>query len=305
MRGLVLSFDGFTGVRSSMAKFREQPITSAAIREYLESQDDFALEMRICSLVSSLGYESSHGGTYEDPVTKKPRQYDVRACIESDDKRVDLAIECKSLKNSFPLVVSRVPRTSAESYHEVICSLERNGGAIYQPNLSPCETLQIEYRHSSPIYPQGEPVGKSTTQVGVSEKGEFVSGDAAVFDKWTQALGSLSELAGDAAWYRDHSEKGFFLTALLPLLVVPDGTLWVADYDIDGVLIADPKSADETTLFMGRDFWRPIAGSYNVSHLHVCTVSGATQLLNSIRSAPEMWESLFPMQEVLERLAEA
>jgi hypothetical protein len=287
-----------------MAKFRDQPITSTAIREYLDSQDDFALEMRICSLVSSLGYESSHGGTYEDPVTKKPRQYDVRAYHQSDDKRVDLAIECKSLKNSYPLVVSRVPRTNAESYHQVICSLERDGGPIYQPNLSPCETLQIEYRHSSSLYRPGEPVGKSTTQIGVSEKGDFVSGDAEVFDKWTQALSSLSELAGDAAWYRDHSEDGFFLTVLLPVLVIPDGTLWVADYDANGLLVAEPQAANETTIFMGRDFWRPMAGSYNVSHLHVCTVSGVTQLLSSIRSAPEMWETLFPMQEVLERLTE-
>ena len=48
-----------------MAKFRDQPLTSVEIEKYLNSQDDFALEMQIYSLALSLGYETSHGGTYE------------------------------------------------------------------------------------------------------------------------------------------------------------------------------------------------------------------------------------------------
>ena len=92
-----------------MAKIRDQPITSAEIEKYLNSQDDFALEMQVYSLASSLEYQVSHGGTYEDPITKKPRQYDIRAFVERNERRVDLAIECKSLKQSYPLVVSRIP----------------------------------------------------------------------------------------------------------------------------------------------------------------------------------------------------
>ena len=287
-----------------MAKFRDQPLTSVEIEKYLNSQDDFALEMQIYSLALSLGYETSHGGTYEDPVTKKPRQYDIRAHLVREDRRIDLAIECKSLKSSYPLVVSRIPRMAAESYHQVVCSLKSDRPHFYTHNLSPSETLQINNNDNAPIYPEGEMVGKSTVQVGISDKGDYVSGDAEVYDKWSQALSSLAELASDACWYRDCSKSGFYLTALFPILVIPSGTLWVADYDMSGELSAEPHAVDEATVFLGREYWSAGAGSYNVSHLHICTVAGVRNLMRSFQASDDAWEQLFPMKEVLERLTE-
>ena len=237
-----------------MAKIRDQPITSAEIEKYLNSQDDFALEMQVYSLASSLEYQVSHGGTYEDPITKKPRQYDIRAFVERNERRVDLAIECKSLKQSYPLVVSRIPRIRSESYHQLVCSLDRDGGPLRLYSDSPSETLRIENRSGRPVYAEGELVGKSTTQVGLSDKGDFISGDTEAYDKWSQALSSLAELAGDACRYKEKSDSRFYLTMLFPILVIPDGTLWVADYDTSGRLVSQPHSVDETTLFMGRDF---------------------------------------------------
>ncbi|MDR7194579.1 hypothetical protein [Luteimonas terrae] len=288
-----------------MAKLRNQPLTSTEIARYLSAQDDFALEMQVYSLALSHGYEASHGGTYEDPVTKKPRQYDIRANTSREDHRIDLAIECKSLKSSYPIVVSRIPRMASEAYHQVVCSLKRERGPFYTHDLTPSETLRIENQAGSPMYPEQGLVGKSTVQIGISDKGEFVSGDAEVYDKWSQALASLAELASDACWYRDTSESGFHLTALFPVLVVPDGTLWVADYDISGKLLAEPHVVEETTIFMGREYWSAGSGSYNVSHLHVCTLAGIDGFMHLFRSSDNAWERLFPMKEVLERLTEA
>lgn len=288
-----------------MAKLRNQPLTSTEIARYLNAQDDFALEMQVYSLALSYGYEASHGGTYEDPVTKKPRQYDIRANSIREDRRIDLAVECKSLKSSYPIVVSRIPRMASEAYHQVVCSLKRERGPFYTHDFTPSETLRIENKVGSPIYPEKGLVGKSTVQIGISDKGDFVSGDSDVYDKWSQALSSLSELASAACWYRDNSESGFYLTALFPVLVVPDGTLWVADYDMSGKLLTEPHAVEETTIFMGREYWSAGSGSYNVSHLHVCTLAGIDSFMHFLLASDDAWERLFPMTEVLDRLAEA
>ena len=109
----------------------------------------------------------NHVVTYEDPVTKKHRQYDVRAWAERRQQRLDLAIECKALRPWFPLVVSRIPRAADESFHHLILSHTRepDPGEVYSRiDLDRARTLPMEGRYS--IYGQGEPVGKSTTQEG-------------------------------------------------------------------------------------------------------------------------------------------
>jgi hypothetical protein len=64
-----------------------------------------------------------HGGVYEDPVTEKARQFDIRGLLELGQiNRVRLAVECKNIRENFPLVVLTVPRSVDESYHEFISS---------------------------------------------------------------------------------------------------------------------------------------------------------------------------------------
>lgn len=91
-----------------MAKISEAPIGSTDISEFLATQDDFALELFVYHEAQNLGLDVSHGGTYEDPLTHKSRQYDLRASRICGDNRIDLAIECKSLRQSFPLLISRM-----------------------------------------------------------------------------------------------------------------------------------------------------------------------------------------------------
>jgi hypothetical protein len=62
-----------------MAKFRESSVEATDLIEYLTSQDDFDLELFVYRTAKEAGLEVSHGGSYEDPVTNKARQYDIRA----------------------------------------------------------------------------------------------------------------------------------------------------------------------------------------------------------------------------------
>src|SRR5580700_9207711 len=91
-------------------------ITAADISDYLASADDFAFEREVYSVAKGLGFHTQHAALYIDPVTGKPRQFDVRASIAPGQNKVALAIECKSLTMDFPLLVSCVPRETNESF---------------------------------------------------------------------------------------------------------------------------------------------------------------------------------------------
>lgn len=105
-----------------MAKPKDDPIGPAELKEYLNTSSDFTFELRCLERLSSLGSQCDHGGSYTDPVTQKTRQFDIRAQKSHGKLRVRCAIECKSLTDSFPLLVMCVPRSADESFHELILS---------------------------------------------------------------------------------------------------------------------------------------------------------------------------------------
>jgi len=280
-----------------MKKMRDVPISVNDIKEYLATQDDFALELYVYNQARSLGFYATHGGTYEDPVTKKSRQYDIRAFIENNNRRIDLAIECKSLQPSFPLLISRIPRIAEESFHHVIFSFKREEDSFSPSHILPSSKLAA-IRSPLSIYPEDEHVGKSTSQIGRNENGDLGSGDGKVFDKWFQALASADELISDATQHYKKFDNKKCITIVIPLLVVSDGTLWVADYANDGALMFEPKQVDEALLFVGREYSRLSLSPYTVSHLHIFTKSGVLAFFRKLAVENGIWDEIFPMSEI-------
>lgn len=103
-----------------MAKLSSKTIREADFEEYLKTSSDFAFELTVLKSLVDQGFECEHGGSYRDPITKKIRQFDIRASTSRDQLRVSLAVECKNLHDNYPLLVSCVPRRESESFHEVI-----------------------------------------------------------------------------------------------------------------------------------------------------------------------------------------
>ena len=281
---------------------RETAVNASDLQHYLDSHDDFALEMQVRRQVAAHGLEYAHGGSFEDPLTRSIRRYDLRACWERADCRVDLAIECRHLRPHYPLLVSRIPRRHSESYHQLVCSINLEPGPFSPLSVSPCEVFSLTPVSGGSIYLPDAPVGKAFTQAGIRHDGQPVGGDAGVRDKWSTAIGSLAELAGNAAWYRDKTDGLHFLTSLIPLLVVPDATLWAVDYDADGRQLGPAQPLDEVEAFVGKDFWKVGGNNYSVSHLHLCTVSGLEQFLTRLTSDDAFWQRLFPLSEIESRL---
>lgn len=289
-----------------MAKYRETPMTAEDLTEYVTNQDDFGLELFVYSKARTLGLQATHGGTYIDPITEKPRQYDVRVSAAKLNRRIDLAIECKSLKPSYPLLISRIPRIAKESFHKILFSPRPQPSRIRTAtSLASLTTQCLTLKRDVYFYPEGTMVGKSTVQVGRNIQDGFVTGDADVYDKWTQALGSSAALIHQAGGRHLENSDEALSSAILPVLVVANDTLWVADYSEDGTLINHPKQVNETTLFVGRHYKNPMGfGSpFIISHLHIYTKVGIEALLTKIASDESYWELLFPQREILKASA--
>jgi hypothetical protein len=286
------------------------PITAQDIKQYIQTEDDFGLEVRAYRACLDQAFDASHGGTYDDPVTGKARQYDLRASYRGKKEfKVQLAVECKNLKPNFPLVVSRIPRAVNESFHEIIFSRKTSGKVITSGGDITHMSKSLRISGSNEIYRMQDPVGKSTAQIGKSQSGDFVSGDSEVYEKWAQAVASAHDLIIASVSDCKLCGADHFFTITLPILVVADGTLWVADYDENGALKSDPKQVEECTHYLGKEYAidsLPRQFTYTVSHLHILTFTGFQKMLKRFsENWPHMnWHFWFPNYSIKQALEE-
>ncbi len=62
-----------------MAKLKQDRVTDTDLVGYLAEVSSFSFEMDCLEFLSGTGFKCDRGGTYWDPVTNKPRQFDFRA----------------------------------------------------------------------------------------------------------------------------------------------------------------------------------------------------------------------------------
>jgi hypothetical protein len=274
-----------------MATLDETPITATQISDYLQTADDFEFELDVFRLCLTHDSKAQHGGTYSDPTTEKDRQFDIRMELRYAGRCLKLAVECKKLKSYFPLIVSCVPRRWEEAFHEAfIC-----GGRSFYSH---------RYKIQNQIYRRRDHVGKATTQVGVRKERNprtevaYEANDKEAYDKWTQAIQSAYDLLIQSmpVTHKDVMELANPVgVVVLPVLVVPDGTLWEVRYADDGVQQGPPHTVDSSTLFLDKAYscqrgaW---AGTYTISHLNLYTRSGFQKFLEKDRE--DLFEYLFP-----------
>ena len=102
-----------------MAKLQDIKISPSDLLEYLESYSDFSFELAVLKMLRENDIECEHGGYYEDPVTNKSREFDIRATKTLQNFRVRMAIECKNIRENFPILISCIPRHEQESFHQI------------------------------------------------------------------------------------------------------------------------------------------------------------------------------------------
>jgi hypothetical protein len=277
-----------------MAKLSADVITSADIERYISTFSDFGFELAVLNTLASEGLHCRHAGTYEDPVTRKTREFDIQAetTPSKTNQRqavVRLAIECKNLRPNFPLVLHRVPRADNEAFTDVVWSTKDSGTTF---TITRQYGHRIRLRGRRALYVSGEPVAKAADQVGKRADGELVTGDQDVFDRISQALHSSHELLRLSHYASLHDSPDVF-AAVIPLLVVPNDRLWAVDYDETGRVIAGPSPIKQATYFVDRD-WSfggdatEVRTWYSLSHLEICEAGSVAQRVGQLTVDPRL-----------------
>ena len=208
-----------------------------------------------------------------------------------------MAIECKNVREYFPVLVSCTPRHEQESYHQVALLREpekrsyASGGHMF-----PSRAKILSVLGDDSLYKPGEPVGKSIAQVGRHVQDSKISAsNSELYEKWGQCISSADDLVRDV--YSDgEDDKEMYLSAVIPFVVVPNDRLWTATYDNDGKLIDGPETTDRCSCFIGKGYeMRKLEGAYmKLSHVEVVTFDGMRNFVEECLNDKESMAEIFP-----------
>lgn len=270
-----------------MAKLKDDPITKEDIAEYLQDSSDFAFEVLVLRKLTSLGFSCEHAGTYEDPVTKKTREFDIRAwriidLNEDTTFRFCMAVECKNLKENFPLVVHCMPRSEAEAYQHIVWSHTPSDHLSRRFEYG----RQVSLDGDDAVYRVGEPVGKSCDQIGRRvSAGELIGTDGKIFEKISQSINSTYDIL-DGSHHAGDKELTV-ISFVIPVLVVPKDRIWAVTYDLSGNITDGPKLVPRVPYYIDKS-WKIGGGGflersqyYYLSHLEIVDIESLEELIDT------------------------
>ena len=124
--------------------------------------------------------------------------------------------------------------------------------------------------------------------------------DSEVFDKISQALSSAFDIikfAGNGFV----GKEGFHVAAVVPLLVVPAGTLWTIKYDNNGNLFEEPTPVPRVSYYCGKtwDFRMDFVSEYTLTHLEIVTSDHFSDFLKTFWFEEEDLEGLLISKDLL------
>ena len=273
-------------------------ITPSDIRSVVTKEDDFGHEMRVGQLLRRVpGMRIEHGGTYTDPVTQKPRQFDYRCSLTNKTTCLTMAIECKNLSPSVPLVMCGTKRPETEAYNDLIEA--RNG--LFKRRTATISGLSSVTRRASreySFYPPSGFVAKSIVRIQADKNPMARTQDADIYDKWAQAISSAVGLAEMACTFPKGATPPKAVIAILPIVVVPDHLIWSVSYDDGGNIAVDPAETDACELFVGKEIElgekkTPLFHRFTFSHVHFFSLAGFESFLFKMTNDQQAWASLF------------
>jgi hypothetical protein len=267
-----------------MNKLSLDPITQSDIEDYLTDYSDFSFELRVLKQLSDLGLDCEYSGTYDDPITGKSREFDIRASYVLGKYRLSvyLSVECKNIQDNYPLVTHCLKRRRNESYNELVFTFnperhldnEQPSQIIVSQFLDKSESIRVEDKNT--LYQEGELVAKSADQVGKRDDKSrtIMATDNGVFEKISQAINSATDLISES--HEIDTEQDDYLTLICPVLVIPDSVLWRVKYLDDGTVDGSPELIKHISYYFGKQW---TVGSklqkltYTLSHLEIVTFS--------------------------------
>jgi hypothetical protein len=300
----------------------EYPSSTPDIVKELARAGDYGFEMRIGRDLRGVpGADVRHGQSYHDDRTGKQRAFDYQFSYGHDCRRIQLAIECKNVNRASPIVVCGQERVRHESYHDIVCAAsgvlrDRTEYVTVENGL----VSQVFRLDSSTLYPIHDPaqrfVGKSVFRPKPPKDrnkgrhlplgGFTVVGDDDGYDAWNQAVGSAADMAIRSLLFEHRQGQGILsATVTLPLMVVPDGTLWRVEFGEAGEPVADPVPVEDVTYFcdhrarradkIGTVHYREV----RLPHVHFFTQLGLQRFLKVLQNRFAIfWDNTFPEEKI-------
>lgn len=251
------------------------PVSKEEVIDFLKSNDGFHLEMGVVRLLQQNGIPCEHGGTYSDPSSGKDRQFDVQATRQDDDNFLRMAIECKCISENSPIVVSRLKQSDFEEGYMVMSSTKAGTEEVFKTKRVACR-----------LFSKSEWVGKSINQLNVIQESNarrIKPSDDQIFTKWTQSVSSATRLC--SKMITDYQLLPMWATvavsATIPILIIPDRTLWIANYNDKGELLEVSRDIDIANLYIGRKV-QILDTEYDLSHLLIITITGFERFLRTL-----------------------
>lgn len=256
-----------------MSRKNTSPLSQQDLLDFLRKDSDFGFEMATLNVLRLVGLDAEHAAVYVDPVTNRIRSYDMRARWTAEGRSLRFAVECKNLRSHAPLLIHATPRLESEAYHTVVVRKRTNGGLF-----------QTTYRNEG-VYHPAEVVGRQTDQPTRENSGEFKSSDGATYEKWLQAVNGCFDLVRELATTPLRDAQA---CAVVPVLVVPEGTLWQVDYDMHGSVTKAVREVERATLILRHCWGVPTQFgqlTYDISHLEIITLPALHQRLKNLMEA--------------------
>jgi hypothetical protein len=149
------------------------------------------------------------------------------------------------------------------------------------------------------VYRANEFVGKNLLRIKSEKNGKYsVVPDSDVYEKWSQALSSSEELCERAKRFSQDFKQEHVYSIIIPAVVVPDGSLWMMEYDPSGTPIADPRQLEACEFFVGRTWvihppGTPAFQEVCLSHIQFFTLSGLRKFVDRLQGQG-FWNAMFP-----------
>jgi hypothetical protein len=276
-----------------MSQQHPTQLTPQLIKDQFEKRSGFALEMRTLRALTEAGFECQHGLLYVDPVTDLDRQFDLRAVAYRKRCCIRLAVECKGVREGHPLVFGRLPRTPEESQHQVLVSSadDLDPGQPHKPPIYEKHAKAETLYGSESLYLPDKPVAKTYLHYSTSPKNE----PDEIHVRWMQAVASSSDLLFSAHDEYSRMEVDDCATFILPMVVVPEGSLWVIDYGVSGDELGEPKQEERVEFAIFKTVSGPKLYGDNLllTHLEFVTEQGLLSRIEFLLS-PEGLRAVFP-----------
>jgi hypothetical protein len=141
-------------------------------------------------------------------------------------------------------------------------------------------------------------VGKSLLRVKISKNVAVAAPDSDVYDRWSQALASAIDLTSEACDLSKEFHVPHVFSAVLPVVVVANDTLWTLVYDDKGDVLDEPKPVRSCELYVGRSMrlrenHKALSHQFTFSHVHFFTLSGFDSFLERMVTNDKAWALLF------------